>query len=798
MGLDHHALAHAILADIAPATVSVIGEGYAPLVDALGAGRCEAGGSRPDDGAPEERRRDLVVWLVGPAGAAGDPRPAIERLCATSDDVVLALPAGSPGAVWSEGFAEHGFYVDPDFQPPVGERVVRMRKASARRAGDERLRAEVRRLQEEADGAYRRLDEQDRQIAAVRQSLAAIEHTLGWRVVTQLRRARDRAAALPGFRQLYLAAYRTVEVLIEDGPSEVVRKAGHKASLALRGRSPLVEVRDRVPRDLDGQYPLWLERHAPRPRDLEAMGRAVGSLPERPLVTIVAVVDHDEDAAAVVETLRGQVYPDWELSLVRVAAAAAPGTPWQPALDEPRAVTATSPDAGTAYQDALGLARGAFVGFVEPGDALAPEALFEMVRHLGADPGLDVIYTDEDVVERGGRRMEPFFKPDWSPDLLLSTNYLARLGLVRRKLVDEVGGFRPELAGGQCYDLMLRLTERTARVGHVPKVLYHRRRRIPTSAGVAAYRSAALMEGRAIEDALRRRGLSGSVTSLAADVAQPRYYAPRLRLRSAPLVSIIIPTRDKQPLLERCVRSIREKTAYEHYEIVVVDNDSAEPDTLAYLQSVQRYVRVVQWPGRFNFSAINNFGVTRASGEQLLFLNNDIEVLDPDWLAAMLEHAQRPEVGAVGAKLLYPDGRIQHAGVVVGIARAAAHAYRLWPGEAPAPPRLADVVRNWSAVTAACMMMPRRVFEEVGGFDERLRVVLNDVDLCLRIRERGYLVVYTPWARLCHYEGATRGRLHPTPDERLFQERWAAFLDRGDPYYNPNFSDERDDWTLRL
>jgi GT2 family glycosyltransferase len=206
---------------------------------------------------------------------------------------------------------------------------------------------------------------------------------------------------------------------------------------------------------------------------------------------------------------------------------------------------------------------------------------------------------------------------------------------------------------------------------------------------------------------------------------------------------------------------------------------------------------VQQWSNPFNYSALNNFGVTHSRGEQLLFLNNDVEVTHGDWLTAMLEHAQRPDVGAVGARLLYGDGRIQHAGVVVGINRVAANAFRSWPGQTLGNLRLADLTRDCSAVTGACMMVPRRIFDEVGGFDERLRVVLNDVDLCLKIRQRGYLVVYTPHASLYHYEGSSRGRLHPPPDEKVFEERWRGFLDRGDPYYNPNLSNRYDDWRIK-
>jgi GT2 family glycosyltransferase len=300
-----------------------------------------------------------------------------------------------------------------------------------------------------------------------------------------------------------------------------------------------------------------------------------------------------------------------------------------------------------------------------------------------------------------------------------------------------------------------------------------------------------------IVDALRRRGTPGR-TAVRFARKGPRCYATRFDLQQRPFVSIVIPTRDKRALLQTTIESIRARTEYDNYEIVVIDNQSTDPDALQYLASLAPRCQVHRWSERFNYSAINNFGVRHSRGTQLLFLNNDVEAVQPDWLTAMLEHAQRPEVGAVGARLLYADGRIQHAGVVVGINRVAANAFRSWPGETIGNLRLADLTRNCSAVTGACMMVPRRVFDEVGGFDEDLRVVLNDVDLCLKIRQRGYSVVYTPHALLYHYEGSSRGRLHPPPDEKVFERRWSGFLDRGDPFYNPNLTDRHDDWRIKV
>jgi GT2 family glycosyltransferase len=347
------------------------------------------------------------------------------------------------------------------------------------------------------------------------------------------------------------------------------------------------------------------------------------------------------------------------------------------------------------------------------------------------------------------------------------------------------------------YDLMLRASERATRIAHVPKVLCHLGPREMTHEGIVAHHAAGRDERRAIEDALMRRQRRGRAAPIFTSRG-PRCYTTRFELARRPLVSIIVPTRNQAALLKTTIDSILAGTDYGPYEIVVVDNGSTDEDALAYLASLGPPCQVHRWPHPFNYSAINNFGVSVSKGEQLLFLNNDVEVINRDWLTAMLEYAQWPEVGAVGAKLLYTDGTIQHAGVVFIGTGVAHHAFRWAAKEVLGVPRLADLPRNCSAVTGACMMVPRRVFEEVGGFSEDLQVVLNDVDLCLRIRQRNYEVVYTPHALLYHHEGASRGRLHPPQDEARFLKRWPNHPTTADPYYNPNLTDRREDWSVRL
>ena len=672
---------------------------------------------------------------------------------------------------------------------------------TTRSGSDDDARREVEAsLREEVEQLGRVTDEQEQTIAVLRRELALHTAAIGWRLQLRLDPLFRWMLGVPVLRQIYRTCYRALEIWVDEGFLKVFARTGRKVDLALRGRSFLVEDRDRLTRRIEDQYQIWLAQHGASPgrHDMQA---AVASLRHTPLVSMLTVLEVADPAplGRMLATLRAQAYGRWELCLAMSSGvrAAMHGDIETALAGEPRLRVGESSGDTPTFADAYRLAGGDFIGVLHVDDELAPEALVELVTRLHEEPAADIVYSDEDSIGSNGRREEPFFKPDWSPDLLLSTNYLERLGLFRRQLVDELGGFAPGAGRGQSYDLALRASERTDRIAHVPKVLYHGRRR-PTSIDSVLLRHAAIRdESRALAAALGRRGRPGRTQAVFARRGA-RCYATRFELGQRPLVSIVIPTRDKRRLLETTIESIRQHTDYDRYEIIVVDNDSSEPDAVEYLASLPPPCQVHTWNERFNYSAINNFGVRHARGEQVLFLNNDVEVIRPDWLTAMLEHAQRSDVGVVGAKLLHGDGRIQHAGVVVGINRAAANAFRSWPGETIGHPRLADLVRNCSAVTGACMMVPRRVFDEVGGFDEALRVVLNDVDLCLRIRAHGYFVVYTPHALLYHHEGSSRGRLHPPPDQKLFGEKWKAFLDGGDPYYNPNLSYRHDDWSLRI
>jgi GT2 family glycosyltransferase len=448
--------------------------------------------------------------------------------------------------------------------------------------------------------------------------------------------------------------------------------------------------------------------------------------------------------------------------------------------------------------EALSLASGEFVALLDHDDELAAFALYEVVKALNQNPETDFIYSDEDKLTARGERITPSFKPDWSPDLFLSWMYTCHLGVYRKRLIDEIGGFRPAYDGSQDHDLVLRLVEKTQRIRHLPKVLYHWRATPQSAAsGIQAKPYAHVAAKKAIEDYLRRNCIEAEVL----DGACAGLYRVRRRIIGSPLVSIIVPTRDQLKFLRRCIDSVLKKTSYDNYEIIVVNNQSQETETISYLEEIRKHpgIRVLEYDRPFNFSAVSNLAVSQCRGEHILLLNDDTEVVAGEWLSAMLEHSQRREVGAVGAKLFFPDGTIQHCGVIIGLGGAARHAfYRSVDllGRASA-------IGNYSAVTAACMMLRKEVFHEVGGFDENLAVLYNDVDLCLRIRNRGYLIVYTPYAVLRHHESRSRPRggeffdRYPR-DTSYFKDKWRATIDSGDPYYNPNLTLDRSDFSLRV
>ena len=370
-------------------------------------------------------------------------------------------------------------------------------------------------------------------------------------------------------------------------------------------------------------------------------------------------------------------------------------------------------------------------------------------------------------------------------------------------MIEAVGGFRGEYNGAQDYDLFLRCIEKAERIGHIPKILYHWRVHQESTADNPLSKMYAYEAGKkAIEQHLKRCGVMAKVSK----TENLGFYRVKYQQEGNPVVSILIPNKDQKETLDQCLKSIEEHTDYENYEIIIIENNSTEKETFEYYKQIRNpKIRVIEWKDEFNYSAINNYGVRNAKGEYLLFLNNDIEVIHSDWLREMLSNCQREEVGAVGAKLYYPDNTVQHAGVIVGIGGVAGSVFVGLKRGYTGYMHRASIQQNLSAVTAACMMVKKPVFEEVGGFEEKLKVAFNDIDFCLKIREKGYLIVYDPYVELYHYESKTRGAEDTTEKIRRFQSEieymrshWNSILKNGDPAYNPNLSLKKWDYSLRV
>jgi ADP-heptose:LPS heptosyltransferase/GT2 family glycosyltransferase/2-polyprenyl-3-methyl-5-hydroxy-6-metoxy-1,4-benzoquinol methylase len=536
--------------------------------------------------------------------------------------------------------------------------------------------------------------------------------------------------------------------------------------------------------NLQTPYDRWLAQHRVTASLSRWMRESSGRLAHQPLMSLILVVEecHPEQLLATMQALLQQAYPFWEL---RVSMGSDLSSELRDQIERVMKGDARLKihccDGNTATQswwdEALSQTSGEFVAFVELGDILQPDALFEVACQLNLDPALDLIYSDHDHIADDGSRWGPFFKSGWSPDLLMSMDYVGRSCMIRKRLVEEAGGIRTRFGGARYYDLLLRVTERTTNVGHIAKVLWSQPEKLSQD-----HQAGDDMDKFALEEALQRRAIDGHVISL----SRPQTYRLKRGVQGCPKVSIIIPSTLKLELLKPCLESIATNTSYSNYEVLIVDNSRGKnPEGIEYLASLnQRAMRLAE---PFSWSRLNNYAVDETTGEYLVFLNDDTEVISSDWLEAMLEHAQRPEVGVVGASLLFPDGTIQHGGMfLVDYGGGAAHEFVHLPADAPGYLGLLTVQRNCSAVTGACMMVRRRVFLELGGFDESMRLAASDVDFCLRAREKGYLVVWTPHARLYHHEQATRKGLPEYEDHEHFWGRWRETLERGDPYHNVN------------
>jgi GT2 family glycosyltransferase len=836
--------AERIVSGLAPTTALDVGCAHGFLVEALRDRGVDAGGFDISEYAISQARPDVAphLWVgnvVDPIAGRydlvtcievlehleeNDAATAVANICAVTDDVIFTSTPDDyreethlnvrPPEYWSELFGRHGFVRDLGFDGSflvwwavrfrrrrdpwhrvladhereawrlkteahhrntvLGEQMQAIDRLAARVAeleAEAAARPELDRRLSDAQALILDMEARLRRQASELTQVDAQRHSATFRVAAGMERIAHRATPA-GTRRHRAArtATRAAAVLVEEGPAELARRIGRW----MRPRTAAPR-----PHGFDDDYQTWLRIHEPDEHRLAAMAEESRQWPERPLISVILPVFNPEESwlRAALDSVRAQAYDRWELCVADDAS-------FRPHVaellhryeaEDARVKVAYRKENGgiaVASNAALDLANGEFIALLDHDDVLRPHALLRTTEYILEHPDVDVVYSDEDKILVDGSRGQPFFKPDWSPDGLLAQNYVCHLAVLRRSLVIEVGGFRRGYDGSQDHDLLLRATEKARHIGHVPDVLYSWRQ-VPGSAALSSDAKPQAREAgrRAVEDALVRRGVRGHVDQ----ASVPGCYDVRYEVDDHPRVDVIIPTRDRVDLLRQCIAEIETRSTYPNIGIVVVDNDSQAPETLRYLDATRH--QVVRAPGSFNFSRVMNLGVRASSAPYILLLNNDAFVRVPDWIERLLEHAQRPEVGAVGCQLRYPNGELQHCGVGLGHGQIAFNLHVDRPG-----------VRNVSAVTAACMMLRREVFDEVGGFDERFAISFNDVDLCMRITERGYRIIYNPHAWLEHDESASRGRLHPDDDIELFRSRWGTEYTLADPYLTPNLN----------
>ncbi len=579
-------------------------------------------------------------------------------------------------------------------------------------------------------------------------------------------------------------------------------------------RQTIQRVKQEVKKHFQGDlsYPEWIAKYDVKEKDLKAQKKEKFAFSPKISIVVPLYRTDKNYLEELVSSVKAQTYGNWELCLADGSIDENGKSPLTGILEQfskgdARIKTCLLKENGGISENtngAIRLATGDYIGFADHDDLLAPNALYENVKALNEDPSIDMLYSDEDKVSMDGKkRFEPNFKPDFDLDFLCSVNYICHFLVVKKELMDEVGTLRREYDGAQDHDFILRCSEKAHRIYHIPKILYHWRSHMDSTAANPESKKYAFEAGiKAVEAHYKRLGIPATVEHGAAY----GLYRTRFLWKEQPLVSILVPNKDHIDDLKKCMDSIDRKSTYRNYEFIIIENNSTDPATFDYYKEIEKRedVTVAYYDGDFNFSRINNFGETYAKGEYLLLLNNDIEMITPDCLSEMLGYGLRPDVGIVGAKLCYPDNTIQHAGVVIGYGGIAGHTFIGQPRDAYGYQSRICCAQDYSAVTAACLLVRRSIYEEVGGLTEELKVAFNDIDFCLKVREKGYLVVYDPFAELYHYESKSRG-LEDTPEKverfqremSVFQERWKAVLRKGDPYYNPNLTLDKSDFSLK-
>lgn len=557
-------------------------------------------------------------------------------------------------------------------------------------------------------------------------------------------------------------------------------------------------------------YQEWIRRYDTlTDADREHIRKKAGKLARQPLISVLMPTYNSstEWLQEAIDSVRGQLYENWELCIADDASPdPAVRAFLESASDQDQRIKVIfrkeNGHISAASNSALELCQGEWVALMDHDDVLAEHALYYVADTINRQPEARLIYSDEDKISEHGYRFEPYFKSDWNRDLFYSHNMISHLGVYQRELLVETGGFRTGFEGAQDHDLALRCIEQIhpENISHIPRVLYHWRRHPGSTTRGLTEKPYSIEAGtKALQEHFDRQGVAAQVEG------SPTGYRVRYGLPSpAPLVSLIIPTRNGQELLQTCIQSIQQKTTYPNYEILIIDNGSDDKGTLDYLSELSALpgISVIRDDRPFNFAALNNTAVRKASGEIIGLVNNDIEVITPGWLTDMVGLATQPGVGAVGAKLLYPDGKVQHAGVVLGLGGVAGHAFKLMPGNDPGYHYRAQLTSSYSAVTAACLVIRKSTYLEMGGMDEEnLGIAFNDIDFCIRVRESGLRNVCTTHAILCHHESATRGYEDNREKQERFdreikfmQKRWGRGL-LHDPCYSLNLTLHHEDFS---
>lgn len=771
------------------------------------------------------RRYDLVVSIeVLEHMPEEDGKKSIANLCTMSDQILFSsVPDDTTDPThinlhetpyWCGLFAKQGFFSAEEKKPlflPRHARFFQRKSVSASvELYEEKLQnyeEQVLQLSLDLDGLWEKNEilaedlkissenqkeyqalyfDKAKEYDALFQAYQATVTSSAWKMTKPLRASLDLVKKILKSNKITYLVCKGIKGILRDGPSYTWKRVKRKVS------------QDRKNRDLSkyDEKELAMQRQQVFPRQIK-------------FSILVPLYNTPEDfLKEMIESVQAQTYSNWELCLADGSDAAHPQV-------ERIVMQFQQRDNRIKYRKleknfgisgntnaCIEMAAGDYIALFDHDDLLHPSVLYENMKAI-CEQGADFIYTDELTFQGTTKNITvAHFKPDFAIDNLRANNYICHFTVFQKSLLDKTGLFRSECDGSQDFDMVLRLTEQAQKIVHIPKPLYFWRshaQSVASSVGAKPYVIQAAKK--AIGDHLDRMGLKGEVL----DSVVPSMYRLKYEINGRPLVSILIPNKDHVSDLRKCIVSIQEKSSYPNYEIIVIENNSVEEKTFQYYQILERKpnIRVVQWNGKFNYSAINNFGYTFAKGDYILLLNNDTEVISSDWIQEMLMYAQRSDVGAVGAKLYYPDGTIQHGGVVLGVGGVAAHLHCNRPKEDVGYMGRLIYAQDLTAVTAACMMIPRKVWEQTKGLDESFEVAFNDVDFCMRIRQLGYLIVFTPFAELYHYESKSR-KADDTPEKRArfvgeverFQARWAKELEAGDPYYNPNFSPNDANFTI--